>query len=366
MRRSLFILAGEVSGDMLAAWYVKNYCRDKSIDRIEGIGGKALEEAGVLLYEKSSRLNVTGIVEILRHIPRLLRMIYCLIRYLQQNNFTELIVVDFPGFNLALIKRLKKIYPQVHITYLSPPQLWCWGAWRLKRLKRDADRIIVLYPFEKEWYARRGVTVEWLETPLYGQLKPYASLSLTKKPIIAIIPGSRYAEIVRFMPLFAHTIKVMAEHYKEIQFVIPRANSFSEDEMRQCIKNAGLDQEKQRIKIVSDSDEKYIILAQCCCALTKPGTVTLELALLGVPSVVAFKISWFTYLIARPLVRVRFMALPNLFLASAVFEEFIQWECNKIRLAQAIEKLYASFRVHDKSYSKKESQLKKIKYMFEK
>ncbi len=364
-RKKIFILAGEASGDALAGWYVDSlYAKNNRIE-IQGIGGKALEKKGVSLYKRLDELNVTGVVEIIRHIPRLLSIMNQLIDYLINAKFDELVVIDFPGFNLALIKRLKKRTPQILITYLSPPQLWCWGGWRIHKLKRYTDRIIVLYPFEKKWYGERGVVVEWLATPVYEQLKPYIKKSYDKKNMIAVVPGSRASEVERFMPLFARVIKDLAHSYSELQFVIPCATTFSLKEMKQLACQAGLEQMLHRICFVQDDEKKYQLLAQCCCALTKPGTVSLELALLNVPGVIAFKISWLTYFIARPFVRVSFMGLPNLFLGKEIYKEFIQNECDNIRLAQAMEKLYASFRANTVFYQKISAQLKEVVSLFQ-
>jgi lipid-A-disaccharide synthase len=340
MSKKIFIVTGEVSGDQVAAWYYKKESANWANFYVEAIGGDMLKQAGVTLYDTYDKLNVTGIIEIIAHLPRLARYLYRLVDYLKVQKFDEVVVVDFPGFNLALIKRLKKYIPTLTITYLAPPQLWCWGAWRLKSLRRYADNIVILYPFEQGWYQQHGITTRWMGNPVYDRLEKFFVLSEHKKNYIAVIPGSRLSEINQQFLLFAHVMKRLAEFDQDLSFVIPVADSISEDVIQKILEQAGLRALQERIVLVSDAEEKYRLLAQCCCALTKPGTITLELALLKVPSVVAFRTSWLTYGIGRLFVKVQFMSLPNLLLEQPIFAEYIQSSCRYDNLVPAMKELY--------------------------
>ncbi|MBS1987392.1 lipid-A-disaccharide synthase [Candidatus Dependentiae bacterium] len=321
--KKVFIVSGELSGDLLGGWYVRKHYAHQQV-YIEALGGDHLQQAGAHLYERFEKLNVTGIVEIIKHIPRLLKFLNQLAAYIIEQQFNEVVVIDFPGFNMRLIKRLKRLCSTITVTYFSPPQLWCWGAWRVASLKKYCDKIIVLYPFEVEWYAQRGVHVQWIGCPVYDRMQQYFEKSATKKHLIALVPGSRLSEIKTLLPIFARVASALKLIYPDIQFIIPQAASISSDQLSCALKRSGLDKIGKDLIIVRDSDEKWQQLAHCSMALTKPGTVTLELALLKIPALVIFRVSWITYWLARIVVKVRFMALPNLLSGQEVYKEFIQ------------------------------------------
>jgi lipid-A-disaccharide synthase len=348
--KKIFIVAGEVSGDRLAAWYVHKLREQNPDVHIQAVGGSCLQEAGVNLFEHITALNVIGIVEIVRRLPYLLRFMRRLVDYIVEQTFDEVVVVDFPGFNLRLIKQLKKQNPALTITYLSPPQLWCWGAWRVKKLKKYCDRVIVMYPFEVAWYQKRGLTVEWHGSPVYEAIAPYRQPGVAKEPCIALIPGSRSAEIEAMLPLFLAAAQILLKHYPELKFVLPVASSTNPHALRARAERHKLLHVWDKIELVSDEHEKFSRLARCCAALSKPGTVTLELALLRVPTVIAFKISWLTYVLARPLIRVASMGLPNLLLGTIIAPEIIQFNCRAEVLAHEVALLYHDFLMQTEKY----------------
>lgn len=321
--KKIFIVTGELSGDLLGAWYMHKHYANQQV-YVEALGGDNLEQAGAHLYERFEKLNVTGVVEIIKHVPRILKFLYQLAAYIVEKKFDEVVVIDFPGFNIRLIKRLKRLWPTINITYFSPPQLWCWGAWRVASLKKYCDHIIVLYPFEVEWYAQQGVQVEWSGCPVYDRMQPYFEKAAKKKRLIALVPGSRLSEINTLLPIFARVAHALKLIYSDLQFIIPQAASISPNQFDDALKRSGLDKMAKDLIVVRDSDEKWQQFAQCSMALTKPGTVTLELALLKIPAVVVFQVPWITYWLARLVVKVKFMSLPNLLFGQEVYKEFIQ------------------------------------------
>lgn len=350
--KKLFFVAGEVSGDRLAAWYVRFLKRHGREFDIEAIGGDALKAENVRLYERLETLNVTGIVEVVRHIPKLLRLMRNLCDHIVHNAVDEVIVVDFPGFNLRLIQRLKQYAPNIKITYLSPPQLWCWGAWRLATLEKYCDKIVVLYPFEVAWYAERGVLVEWIGSPVQEMLQPYRQEQHKKTPTIAILPGSRPSEVTTLLPIFLRAARIILHKYPTVRFVIPQAPSISGSMIDELIKKHALDDVWASVDVINDGDNRYNQLARCCAALSKPGTVTLELALLEVPTVVGYKTSWLTYQIAKRLVTVAYMGLPNLLTGGGAGPECIQDDCTPEVLAAKLDEIYNAFSNGDGLYQK--------------
>ncbi len=361
----IFIVAGEVSGDRLAAWYVKRLRAHQQTDLyFEAVGGASLQAEGVKLFEHLTALNVAGLVEIVRHLPSIMRFMRRLSDYIITHDFDTVVVVDFPGFNLRLIKQLKQRKPELKIIYLSPPQLWCWGAWRVRTLKKYTDQVMVLYPFEVEWYRNRGVTVTWDGSPVYEMLAPYREQKVEKTLCIALIPGSRNSEIITMLPLFLHTAALLLARHPELSFVLPVAPSMDRDVLKKIAQQHNLLSVWEKVMCVSDEREKFMHLTQCCCALSKPGTVSLELALLRVPTVIAFKVSWLTYLLARLFVRVKVMGLPNLLLDAIVAPEIIQFKCRPDVLAREVEMLYDEFVTQSESYHQRMNNLKKLADMF--
>ncbi len=343
--KKIFIVTGELSGDITAAWYVKRLQADAAhCDvQIHAVGGDNLQSLGVTIFKRFEELNVVGVFEIFRHLPKILHILNELIEHIQTGGFDEVILVDFPGFNLRLVKKLKSLDPKIKVTYLAPPQLWCWGAWRVKKLKKYCDKVIVLYPFEVEWYKQHGLTAQWLGNPVYDSLQPYFPLTENKEKLIALLPGSRKAEIERFLPIFTDLVKNFILRHPDVKFVIPLADSLPEDFIKQQLEKSGLNVYSGKLIFTRTEDEKLKMLSMCCLAVTKPGTVSLELALLKIPAVMMFKISWLTYILARPLVKVKYMSLPNLLLNFPLYKELVQSDCKVDLILKEMENLYLGF-----------------------
>lgn len=259
--------------------------------------------------------------------------------------------------------------------------MWCWGAWRIKALKKYVDQLIVLYPFEVDWYKQRGLNAQWLGSPVLEALEPYRKRSILKSAhpedpfvalakdgrlegtLIALIPGSRISEIERLLPLFLQAAIHIKKSYPEVRFVLPLARSLSKVMLEEFVFKHDLSKIWQSVDIVSSEEEKFSILPQCLLAMSKPGTVTLELALLQVPTLVVYKTSWLTYNVARQLVSVSSMTLPNLLLGKQVFKELIQNNCDPETIAHEVLSLYESTRLQDEHYQRMMADCKKVTEM---
>lgn len=358
--KKVFILAGELSGDQLAGWYLDHLKKQGQDVIAYGVGGDNLASHGAVLVERYENLNVTGIIEIIKHLPRLYRLLTILCTYITQKEFDEVIVVDFPGFNLQLIKRLKWQNPNIVITYLSPPQLWCWGQWRLRSLKRYCNKVIVLYPFEVTWYKERDVNATWIGNPHVERVLPHCSTTDIKENKIALIPGSRPGEIEKLLPLLLKTVSIVQKEHPDTRFILPLAQSISEQFFHSCVKKHHLEATLPFIDIITDDDKKWTTLGSCCAALSKPGTVTLELALLQVPTIVFYKTSWLTYFLAKMVAHVSQMALPNLLLQKTIFKEFVQYNVTPQAMGKELSLLLTSWQTQSDSYKKQIAACKEI------
>lgn len=357
--KKIFVVAGELSGDKLGAWYIKKLQNKGGEVKIQAVGGSFLKAAGAELYERFEILNIVGLVEIIKKIRFVLQFLQKLVTHIISENFDEVVVVDFPGFNLRLIKKLKKLKPEIKITYLSPPQLWAWGAGRVKTIKKYCDEVIVLYPFEVAWYKQHGVDVQWLGYPSYEKFMSY--FDQEKKQHIAIMPGSRLVEIERLLPIFIKVARRLKLAYPKTKIILPLAESIDKALVEKILRQATTSRLCQDVVIVQGESAKLRALSSCCLALTKPGTVTLELALLGIPAVVAYKAPWITYCIAKMLVKIKNMSLPSLLLNDVVYPELLQSDCREKKIWRVVRKMYQQFLHDKKGYAKRCEKIKRVR-----
>ena len=350
--KKIFIIAGEVSGDRIAGWYLKKRLAEEPYD-VEGIGGDAAVAAGMHLYERFESLNVVGIVEVIKHLPRILKKMGAIAAHILASKIDEVVLVDFPGFNLRLAKLLKKQKPDLTITYVSPPQLWAWGAWRIKGLKRFVDQVVVMYPFEVAWYRQRGLTVSWLGSPIAEQLAPYMVQEVVKLPVVALLPASRFSELETMLPLFLAAMGRLQRMHPALSFVIPVPQSLCKDDYVHVARTHSLAAICDAVHFITDEQEKYSVLRSACVALAKPGTVTLELGLLRVPTVVAYKTSWLSYTLARCVVQVNQMSLPNLLTKKNICKELIQHACTVDNIVHEVDMLVRQYLYNPEQYAAK-------------
>ncbi|MGD1997374.1 MAG: lipid-A-disaccharide synthase, partial [Candidatus Dependentiae bacterium] len=359
--RKIFVLAGEASGDALGAWYVMQRRRREPHTiashpraagiQFDGIGGPLMTKAGVKLERSYADLQVVGILEIIRHLRRLLRLQREVVQTILDGQYDEVVLIDFPGFNLRVLRDLKKKMPNLNVTFLSPPQLWVWGAWRVKKVAL-ADTVIVLYPFEVEWYKKRGVNAEWWGSPVVQRLqKVMTAVPQKKEKMIAVLPGSRPQELKQLMRYYAPALRVLSHDDPAMTIVFLLAPSLTIEDVRDSLKPYMLGSWGCQVRFVIDEREKYRVMAHCLCALTKPGTNTLELALLGVPAVVVYKTSWLTYWLARLVVKVPSMTLPNLLSGKQMYAELLQGACTPEAIVAQLRALVAEYQEKQQVYA---------------
>lgn len=348
--KKIFFVAGELSGDKIAQWYCHKKFSGKSYT-IEAVGGEGLEQAGATLYVHYATLNLTGIVEIIKKLPFIFSFLHSLVKHIVRGKFDEVVLVDFPGFNLMLARRLKKRVPGIKITYVSPPQLWCWGAWRVKKLRRWCDDVVVMYPFEQEWYRKRGVHARWLGSPVYQRMKPFFAVDRIKEKKVALLPASRHHELDNLLPICVEFIRKLSARVADVSYVLPLASSLSKDLVEKALYEMGVDIDAAKVRIVTDEKEKIDELSSSCLAFTKPGTVTLELALLGIPTIMFFKTSAINYFLGKQVVQVEHMALPNLLLEKPLYKEFVQDECDVDAMVAHAQELLDGFEKKDERYA---------------
>lgn len=333
------IIAGEASGDLHGANLVRAMqCQVPSL-RFCGMGGTELHRAGVELLCDAAKLAVVGAVEVLSHLGDILRARRALIERLRNTRPALLILIDYPDFNLLLARTAKQL--GIPVFYYISPQVWAWRSGRVRTIKRLTDRVAVILPFEQAFYARHGMHVDFVGHPLMDSVHPNQSPDQFKvqhgidsaRPVVGLLPGSRHKEVTALLPDFLAAAGRIGAVHPQTTFLLPQAPTIS----RSLLEQHGLAKWQQRLDIRVITDDRYSMMAACDAALAASGTVTLELAILGTPTVAAYRTSPHTYWLGRLLIRnLRYFTLVNLIGERAILPELLQDAVTPERMAQEV------------------------------
>jgi len=337
----LCFVAGDPSGDAHAANLVSTLKRLDPSLRFSALGGPRLRDAGVELLQDLTQSAAIGPFDAARHLGRFLQARARFQELLERDRPDAVILVDFGDFNLPVIAPLAKRSGCKVLYYISP-QLWAWGRFRLRWVRRFVDRMIVLFPFEEAFYQAAGVPVTWVGHPLVEHARPsvppdQASQELGLNPwrtTVGLLPGSRPQEIARHLPLFLQAARLVAWDMPGVQFLIPKAPQ-APPALFAGLGRDGLD-------IIVCEDRVYDCLQLMDAALVVSGTATIDAALCEVPMVVVYRTSWPTYLAAKAVVRVKSIAMANLIAKTPVVPELIQHRATPKRIARELMALLRS------------------------
>ncbi|MBP7498060.1 MAG: lipid-A-disaccharide synthase, partial [Bacteroidales bacterium] len=324
--------AGEASGDMHSANLVKEL---KKIDKdavLRGWGGALMKKQGVDIVKNYKDTAFMGFVEVIKHIRTILKNINFCKEDILFYKPDALILVDYPGFNLRIAKFAYK--NKIKVFYYISPQVWAWKTSRVRQIKKYVNRMFVVLPFEKEFYKKYNYEVDYVGHPLLDEIlsnTDYESKSnhfkeLSALPIIALIPGSRKQEIVKMLP----GMLKMVEQYKDYHFVVTAVSSIPASIYNNLCDN-------YKVSIIYD--DFYSVLSVAKAALVTSGTAALETALFGVPEIVCYKANYISYLLAKFLIKVKYISLVNLIMNKKIISELIQNDFNSINLKIEMDKL---------------------------
>ncbi|NIM03362.1 lipid-A-disaccharide synthase [bacterium] len=346
MVKKIFIVAGDPSGDLHGANLVNALREISSEIEISGLGGERMERAGVKLLDKLTELAIVGFSEAINNI-RALRHVY---RKTQEFLIKErpdiIVLIDYPGFNLRLAGLAKRL--KIPLIYYIGPQIWAWRHGRIKDIAELVNKMLVIFPFEEETYRKAGVNVSFVGHPLLDNIQPTKSKEeVCQKygldpsfPIIGLMPGSRKQEIERLLPVMLEASQKIAENRKA-QFVLPLAENIPMTYIRERItefetntSNRVKKEEKTPLTLLVVRDEDYNIRRTMTLALVASGTATLENACLGIPMIIIYKVSLFSYLLARLLIRIPRIGLANIVAGKRVVPEFIQQKARAEEIAK--------------------------------
>ena len=329
-----YIIAGEASGDLHASNLVAEIKKKDKKAEFRGCGGDLMKAQGVDLLKHYRTMAFMGFVEVAVNLRKVLDNITQCKKDIVEYQPDALILVDYPGFNLRIAdfaheKGFKVLY------YISP-QVWAWKRRRVKKIKKSVDKMIVIFPFEEAFYKEYGVDVTYVGNPLLDELSksgtPNRSIFLRrnslgeKREIIALLPGSRTQEVKRILPVM---LKVVP-HFPDYQFVIGGVSSLDKSLYKKIIGNTD---------VFLIENQTYELLQNSSAAIVTSGTVTLETALFTVPEVVCYKATGFSYLLAKWMIKVKFISLVNLVMDKEVVKELIQSDLTEKNIVTELERL---------------------------
>ncbi|MDB5647263.1 lipid-A-disaccharide synthase [Methylobacterium sp.] len=341
--RTIWLVAGEDSGDQLGAKLMRGLTElsDRPI-RFGGVGGEAMAEQGFRSLFPIDDVAVMGYLPVAARLRTLLRRIRQTVRDVVEARPDVLVIIDSPGFTHAVASRVRKRMPHLPIVDYVSPSVWAWRPWRAARMRPFIDHVLALLPFEPEAHRRlNGPACTYVGHPLIerlAELRPGPAESaarMTGPPVLAILPGSRRSEIERLMPVFGAVLARLTQRFGSIEAVLPAVTRH-----RALIERLALAWEAP-VTLVHGEAAKHATFRRARAALAASGTVTLELALAGVPMVVAYKVSRIEEAVARRLIQVPTIVLPNLILGQNAMPEFIQADCTAPLLAEALAPLIA-------------------------
>lgn len=323
-----YIIAGEASGDLHGSNLIKALQKQDPRADIRCWGGDRMEEAGGKLVKHIRELAFMGFVEVLLHLPTILKNI----RFCKQDILSykpdALILVDYPGFNMRIAAWAK--HQGIPVVYYISPQIWAWKESRIHKIKRDVDKMLVILPFEKSFYAKWNYEVSYVGHPLTEvinhELQEVPVVPLSRKPVIAILPGSRRQEVETKLP----EMLKMVSYFPDYQFAIACAPALPESVYKQFL-------DRENILLVKN--QTYNLLKQAKAAMVTSGTATLETALFGVPQVVCYKGNPISYRLAKKFIKIKYISLVNLIMDKPVVTELIQKDLNEKNLKRELDRL---------------------------
>lgn len=328
----IYMIAGEASGDLHGANLMKALLTENSTIDFRFWGGDLMQKTAGKPVKHIQELAFMGFVEVLLNLKTILTNIQFCKQDILKYKPDAIVLIDYPGFNLRIAEWAKS--QNIKVYYYISPQVWAWKQNRVHKIKRFVDEMFVILPFEKNFYQKFDFDVEYVGHPLLDAIEQYKETefspqtfrekwNLGEKPVIALLPGSRKQEVNVKLPIMLKALKGMDQY----EFIIAAAPSLDESFYAPLIAGSN-------IRIIYDAT--YDILGISEAALVTSGTATLETALLNVPEVVCYKGSPISYVIAKKLIKIKYISLVNLIMDREVVVELIQSECNEKRIREEL------------------------------
>ncbi len=319
----IMVITGEASGDLHGSALIHELRTLVPDCHFSGIGGRNMAEAGVELLFEVDALGVTGFTEVFWKLGHIYHVFQSILSMARRRRPIAILLIDYPDFNLRLARRLHDGHSKI-IYYVSP-QLWAWRSGRVKTIQKYIDKMMVLFPFEEEWYQQRGVDAVFVGNPIVDRMGNLPEKSAcrnalqlpTDRKILAILPGSRSNEVTRILPVLLEASHQLQQQC-DVHVVLPVAPTVSTEFIRSFVKSS--------MKVDIRETSAPMIQKAADFAWVASGTATLETALAQTPSIIVYKTSLLSYWLAKSLINVKYIGIANLIMDEAVSVELIQDE----------------------------------------
>lgn len=319
----IMISAGEASGDMHAGALAAEIKKEAPQAELFGMGGASMRRAGVEIIYDIENLGIIGMFEVIRHLPLFFRLRSFLKGQMETRKPDVLVCVDYPGFNMKLAHVAKGL--GIPVVYYIAPTIWAWHKSRAKNIVRDVTQVASIFPFEAKAYQEAGAPVTFVGHPLADTVKPSMSRdeamhffkATSERKRVLLMPGSRKNEVSGLLPIMLEAAKRIHKE-TEAQFFLPRAETISKEFLKPFLKQA------PDLDIQVTTEKQYDLMSICHVAIASSGTATLETALMKLPTILVYRLSRVTWILAKLLVQIQYAGLPNILLGKEVTLELLQ------------------------------------------
>jgi lipid-A-disaccharide synthase len=340
------IITGEVSGDLIGAALIKHLKILKPNLEITGIGGDKMQSEGMKLFFHSDQMAFLGFTEVIKHIPFIRKVQKKMIDVIRYKKIKCVVLIDYPGFNLSIARRLKPL--GIKVIYYVSPQLWAWAKGRIKKVKKYVDKMLVVFPFEGDFYNKENIKVEYVGHPLVERVKNYNFLSKDEffekfklkkdKEILLVMPGSRKQEAKEIFPGAIKAAAKLTDQFN-LQVVVARSKNVDENFLK---KVSGPE------NFISIEGNNFELLKYSKFGIIKSGTSTLEAGYFSLPMVIVYKTSPLTYLIGKNLVKLDRIGMVNILLDEMLVPELIQKEASCENIVKTASMILSDNRAYEK------------------
>jgi len=332
---NILITCGETSGEYHAGKLISELKKKSPGSRIIALGGEMLERVGAEVSFPMERYSFMGFSEVLSGIPRILSLENELKSLMKSGGIDLFIPVDYPGLNLRLARYASRL--NIPVMYCISPQVWAWGGWRLRKMKKYIDLMVVILPFEEKVYRDAGIPVFFASHPVLKEIQPPSGPKEAPEPgtefKVLLFPGSRVQEVGRILPPMLKAVRKLHRRFPKAEFVLGVAP---------LIREEGVDIPDDLKEVVRITAKGLEELDEVSLVLAASGTVTLQTAVSGTPLVAMYKTSFMSYILARIMIRIPYVAMPNVLAGERIIPELIQGEVRGSRIAEEAEQILAS------------------------
>jgi len=360
MKKRIFILTGEPSGDRLASKVISKLINSKPDIEYSSVGGEHLKALGIKSFFDLKEVTYLGFTKVLFNVFKIKKKINETVKEIVKFKPDILFSVDSPDFTLRVAKEVKKIEPKIKTIHFVAPQVWVWREQRVKKLKYFIDHVLLLFPFEKKYFDKEGVKSTFIGHPLLeetGKIKVDTSQFIKAyKKIFSIYPGSRLSEINTLTPILFEFVKKMNDKYKDFFFIFHTTS-----ENVKILRNLLLKEGFNNCAAIADEKIKSHLLKSSVFAVAKSGTISLEICNSKIPSIIIYKMGMVNFFIIKMLAKVKFANIINIAANKEIIPELLQTECNSLNIYNNVDKLLSDKQALENQINKSQEIIRNFK-----